>query len=442
MFIELKQHTILLMVGPSGCGKSTLAKHIQSQISKCSIVNSDDLRRELLLYDHNEMSPIMGRASEEAFKLLKLKVDSYSSYPINHNLIIVDSTGLSEQFRNDIKDIAKKNNYNFLVCAYIFNDRKDYFTYAKSKVVTEKHVQKLLREQVAKLGKDKIIIKNHDLPDFKMETPSNKVDGSALIVGDVHGCYDELMRLLENPKLPTYDHLIFVGDLIDKGPYSDKVIDWVSNNDCKVVLGNHENFVVKYWLGEIEQEINDIIRDNFDSVFNKDTKFVEQLCQVYNYSYPWLEGENFIVTHAPCHKNELGKLRSIKQQRNFRHIGLDDLVDSLQFLYEEDRYNYPKHIFGHIPFNKTIHGKSFIGLDTNCVGGGRLTSVFMNGFDKPMYYSVPSKKYFECTPNTMDKQVGLNELSNIKDYRLALQCIRNKVNYISGTICPGDKYEI
>lgn len=63
-----------------------------------------------------------------------------------------------------------------------------------------------------------------------------------IVIGDVHGCYDLLMKLVE--KLPKTEDLCFVGDLIDRGPDSKKVVDFVIDNEYKCVLGNHEEFLI------------------------------------------------------------------------------------------------------------------------------------------------------------------------------------------------------
>lgn len=62
-----------------------------------------------------------------------------------------------------------------------------------------------------------------------------------IVIGDVHGEYDKLMQLID--KLPQTDDLCFVGDLIDRGPKSKEVVDFVINNNYKCVIGNHEVFL-------------------------------------------------------------------------------------------------------------------------------------------------------------------------------------------------------
>jgi serine/threonine protein phosphatase 1 len=64
------------------------------------------------------------------------------------------------------------------------------------------------------------------------------------VIGDVHGHYDMLMRLLE--KLPPEAEPIFVGDLIDRGPQSAEVVAFVRENGCRCVMGNHESAMVEY----------------------------------------------------------------------------------------------------------------------------------------------------------------------------------------------------
>jgi serine/threonine protein phosphatase 1 len=64
------------------------------------------------------------------------------------------------------------------------------------------------------------------------------------VIGDVHGHYDTLKALVE--KLPENARLIFVGDLIDRGPQSADVIRFVRQNGHRCVMGNHEMLMVTY----------------------------------------------------------------------------------------------------------------------------------------------------------------------------------------------------
>jgi predicted phosphodiesterase len=65
-------------------------------------------------------------------------------------------------------------------------------------------------------------------------------------VGDIHGCYRELMELLQKVGYaPRHDNLILVGDLVNKGPHSQQVVAaaraWCEGSFCWVVRGNHDD---------------------------------------------------------------------------------------------------------------------------------------------------------------------------------------------------------
>lgn len=64
------------------------------------------------------------------------------------------------------------------------------------------------------------------------------------IIGDVHGEYDTLMRLVE--KIPSDAKLIFVGDLIDRGSGSAEVVKFVREGGHGCVMGNHEEMMTAY----------------------------------------------------------------------------------------------------------------------------------------------------------------------------------------------------
>lgn len=73
------------------------------------------------------------------------------------------------------------------------------------------------------------------------------------VIGDVHGCYDEMMALLEKiESLDTDPQIIFVGDFIDRGPKVDRVLDWCMKNitadgKYRSVRGNHEQMVLEWY---------------------------------------------------------------------------------------------------------------------------------------------------------------------------------------------------
>lgn len=86
------------------------------------------------------------------------------------------------------------------------------------------------------------------------------------VIGDVHGCFDEMMKLLKRIEAQDSDAIIyFIGDLIDRGPEVWKVLDWAMKNitvdgKYRSVRGNHEQMVLNWyakwlnWKNEANQD--------------------------------------------------------------------------------------------------------------------------------------------------------------------------------------------
>lgn len=68
-----------------------------------------------------------------------------------------------------------------------------------------------------------------------------------LIIGDVAGQYDALLRLLDKIPAGEKERIIFVGDLIDRGPKPIETIELIRSNGWEAIFGNHEDFMVDYF---------------------------------------------------------------------------------------------------------------------------------------------------------------------------------------------------
>ena len=72
------------------------------------------------------------------------------------------------------------------------------------------------------------------------------------VISDVHGDYDNFMKLLKNPEIGNRDTIILVGDIIDRGEKTPEMIRWAmkhvsENGKYQMVLGNHEAEVIQRW---------------------------------------------------------------------------------------------------------------------------------------------------------------------------------------------------
>ncbi|TDF81207.1 metallophosphoesterase [Pseudomonas sp. H9] len=69
--------------------------------------------------------------------------------------------------------------------------------------------------------------------------------GRDFVVGDIHGCFDIFDLLLERVSFNyCYDRVFSVGDLIDRGPHSERVTDWLNKPWFHAVRGNHEQMAI------------------------------------------------------------------------------------------------------------------------------------------------------------------------------------------------------
>ncbi|WP_242048782.1 MULTISPECIES: metallophosphoesterase [Nostocales] len=76
-----------------------------------------------------------------------------------------------------------------------------------------------------------------------------------IVVGDIHGCYTELLQLLAKAEITKEDCLVSLGDIVDRGADSVKVYDFLKNRPNTIVLmGNHERKHLRQTLSYSQPE--------------------------------------------------------------------------------------------------------------------------------------------------------------------------------------------
>jgi predicted kinase len=507
MILNLKVHTVVLLVGPSGSGKSFFSKNnlipqvkqqLMGSLNRANIqyLSSDDIRRDLLgnndlTYNHDRNTLEMQAVSEQAFDLLYKKLALVTSYPVNAELVIVDTTGLNLEFRNRITSIAHQANYNTCCVVFSYKDRDEYSKYINethNMVIVSSHIKRLNQKVLAEIRKrdfDSIFyIKKKDFSDIEIQM----VDAAEYathflpthldfpIIGDLHGCFDELMAILDklNFKViegkitskPSHKRPILLGDFIDSSNLDgvEKVIDFLYNNKehFEFVTGNHENFVYRHHKKDLDPKSlppQVFIDEYFPTTRLLEAKpeVAEKFCVLKELSKDFLIGRNFIATHSPCAESALGKMKARKSQRNFsyprREVGESlpeyskRYEDALMFIKDVAATNKPFHIFGHCKFKNVARVKNKLGIDTGCAQGGRLTAATVVGsqvFFIAVSSSLPLKEELAEVFTRKDAatvilpDVKLDELDS-KELNRIKWAAKNKINYISGTMSPADK---
>ena len=81
--------------------------------------------------------------------------------------------------------------------------------------------------------------------------------GRDFVVGDIHGCFDRLRAAMRHVHFnEATDRLFSVGDLVDRGPSSHEAVDWLDMPWFHAVRGNHEQMVVDYLRGQVDQGLH------------------------------------------------------------------------------------------------------------------------------------------------------------------------------------------
>jgi serine/threonine protein phosphatase 1 len=78
-------------------------------------------------------------------------------------------------------------------------------------------------------------------------------DMKTLVIGDIHGCYREMMALIEKADPGPDDEIIALGDIADRGPGAKQVVGYLnSQKHARSLLGNHELKHIRAFRGEIK----------------------------------------------------------------------------------------------------------------------------------------------------------------------------------------------
>lgn len=74
--------------------------------------------------------------------------------------------------------------------------------------------------------------------------------GRDFVAGDLHGHFELLEKILGQVEFDTFtDRLFMTGDLVDRGPHSELVTEWLAKPWFHSVRGNHEQMIIDYWEG-------------------------------------------------------------------------------------------------------------------------------------------------------------------------------------------------
>lgn len=250
------------------------------------------------------------------------------------------------------------------------------------------------------------------------------------IIGDIHGCYDELMELVEMVGLTDDDLLISLGDIVDRGNKSKEVYEYFLNRPNSVVLiGNHE----RKHQNKILSYAQEIVKVQFGNEYDEFLKWLDGLGYFY-------ETEEAIIIHAFFEHD-----KELKDQKQEVLCGSTSGDRYLEKKYPEGTFwtefytgskpiIYGHHVVGDQP---KITNNTY-GIDTGACHGNYLTAIELPGFnihqvkakadywkEQQKTWQIPvlkAKNWQEMQFAEIDKQ--LEKLAYIEDAEI--------VNYLNG----------
>lgn len=196
-----------------------------------------------------------------------------------------------------------------------------------------------------------------------------------LAVGDIHGCYDKLQRVLSErvPKLPPHTRLVFLGDYVDRGPQTKQVVECLirlkeERPDTVMLMGNHESMLLNAYEGRdvMLWEVNggaetlasyDLEEHQVSKLPLEHITFLRRLELYY-------ETDDYIFVHA-------GLKPGIPLGRQDQH----DIIWIRESFFLADPTWDKTVVFGHTPFPTPFRRPGMIGIDTGAVYNNTLTCL-------------------------------------------------------------------
>ena len=450
MRINVPELSLVLLIGPSGSGKSSFAK---KHFAKHQVVSSD-FCRGMISNDENNQA-----ATNDAFDLLNYIIAKRLK---NGLLTVVDATNVQKESRKQLIQLARE--YHTLPVAIVL-DLPEAICTERNKERSDrnfgKHVIRQQRQQLRRSlkglkreGFRKLyILKSVEeveaiqtIDTEKLYNDKKDICGPFDIIGDIHGCYKETIALLKklnysitkvdddgqnyglSVQHPEQRQVIFLGDLVDRGPNSPAVLklvmSMVNNGIAWCVPGNHDlklqrklfgkqvtlNHGLDLTVAQLEQE-SQAFRDEV-------REFLYGLISHYIFDHGKL-----VVSHAGLKEDMHG--RGSAAVCSFCLYGettgeIDEFGLPVRHNWASEYKGQAKVVYGHTPIPEAEWFNNTIDIDTGCVFGGKLTALRypeneLVSVAAKQIYCEPAKPLIPEIKLTMSHQHEYDDLLNIED---------------------------
>lgn len=399
MKIGIPELALVLLVGPSGSGKSTFGRE---HFLRTEVVSSD-FCRSLVSDDENDQS-----ATGDAFDLLHAIVRKRLA---RGRLTVVDATNVQPEARKSLIALAKE--FHLFAIAIVFD--------LPERLCQDRNVGRpdrqfgahVIHNQSQQLRKSLRGLEREGIRYvFKLSSPE-EVEAATIerqplwnnrkaehgpfdIIGDVHGCFDELVELMiklgyaVEPQggeyvvsTPQGRKLAFVGDLVDRGPDVVKVLRLVSGmvrtGQAFCVPGNHDMKLVRALRGK-EVKRTHGLAETMEALEKEPADFRTGIASFLDglVSHYVFDDGKLVIAHAGLKESMHG--RGSGAVREFALFGettgeTDEFGLPVRYNWAADYRGKALVVYGHTPVPEPLWLNNTLNLDTGCVFGGQLTAL-------------------------------------------------------------------
>lgn len=418
MKITVPELSLVLLIGPSGSGKSTFAR----EHFKPTEILSSDTCRGLVSDNENDQS-----ATEDAFAVLHFIAARRLAAG---KLTVVDATNVQPEDRKPLIALARE--YHALVVAIIFNVPEQLCHTRNQQRPDRDFGPHVVRRQITQMRRSFAGLKREGFHSTYFLTTPQQVEEAEIerqplwnnrkqehgpfdIIGDVHGCFDELCSLLEqlgysieqvedtrpryNVSHPEERKVIFLGDLVDRGPDTPHVLrlvmDMVAQGRALCVPGNHDMKFLKKLQGR-DVKIAHGLAETLAQMEQETPAFRAEVKQFLDglVSHYVLDDGKLVVAHAGMKETMQG--RGSSAVRAFALYGettgeTDEFGLPVRYNWAGEYRGRAMVVYGHTPVPVPEWLNHTLNIDTGCVFGGKLTAL---RYPEKELVSVPARRMY------------------------------------------------
>lgn len=206
---------------------------------------------------------------------------------------------------------------------------------------------------------------------------SAKRKGRVIAIGDIHGCADEFETLLNKLDLTRHDRVVLVGDLINRGPNSARVLQLARDHAHRALLGNHELRLLNYRRTGDPTHLKKSDHDTLKQLSSCDWAYLASM--PLTYAVPEF---NTVLVHAGFLPNRPWKGQPARVVTRIQVIGPDGEPQKRSAFPDRPHWSElwagpPFVVYGHTPRREPARTPWSLGIDTACVTGGTLTACVL-----------------------------------------------------------------